>query len=356
LEKKQDYSKIRNLVFKEGNEVVKNEVRDLIEDLDELPYPDKGLFYEVIPYTRKNYRLMAARGCPYSCTYCFNHMYRRIYMNKGKYLRKRSVDNVISELKFMKRKYDFKSITTIDDVFMTDNEWIREFCRKYKEEIDVPLRCIGHVDCINEENTRMLKEAGCDTIQIGVQTTCENTRKNIIYRHETNEVIEKAAGLLKKHRIRFEVDHIFGFPYEGEKEYIEAARFYNRIRPDIINCYWLKCFPKTDIIPHMIRAGKLSDEDVEKIEKGLSPSYILGGSVKNKRELQKFSSLMNMIPVLPKSVIDFIINHKLYYLTNFGTKFMVLSRLAKSMFWRDIRLYEFLHFYGHYVFKSNKQY
>ncbi len=351
LEKNKDYSKIKNLVYRKGEKIMKNKVRDLVKNLDDLPFPDKNLFYNVIPYTKKNYSILTARGCPFSCTYCFNNMYKKIYKNKGKYLRQRSVDNVISELKFAKRKYNYKFVSIIDDVFMTDNKWIEEFCKKYKKEISVPFRCIGHVNCINKNNIRILKWAGCDTIQIGVQTTCENTRKNIIHRYETNEIIKKASTIIKKNKIKLEIDHILGFPYEGEKEQIKAAKFYNEIKPDTINCYWLKCFPKTDIIGHMIKAGNLSQKDVEKIEKGLSPSYILGGSVKNKKDLQKFSSLMNVIPILPKSFVKFIIKNKLYYLINFGTKFMVFSRLIKSLVWRDIRLFEFIYFYKYYIFK-----
>lgn len=354
LEKRKDYSKIKNLVYRKENKIIKNEVRNLIENLDDLPFPKKELFYKVIPYTKKNYTLLTARGCPYFCTYCFNHMYKKIYLNKGTYLRQRSVENVLSELRLAKRKYNYKFVSIIDDVFMVNDKWIENFCKKYKKEINVPFRCIGHVNCINENKIKFLKMAGCDTIQIGVQTTCENTRKNIIHRYETNETIINAVKIIKKYKIKLEMDHIFGFPYEGEKEQINAAKFYNETRPDIINCYWLKCFPKTDIIPHMIKAGNLTEEDVKNMEKGISSSYILGGSVKNKKDLQKFSSLMNMIPILPESIIDLIIRKKLYYLTNFGTKFLVFSRLIKSFIWRDIRLFEFLYFYKHYIFKSIK--
>jgi len=347
-----DYSDIRNLVFKEGDRVIANDVRNLIENLDELPFPDKDLFYNAIPYARSTYSIVTSRGCPYSCTYCFNNVYRRIYKNKGRYIRKRGVDSVIEELKSMRERYSCRFVAIHDEVFMTDDEWIAEFCEKYKETIGIPFRCIGHVNCINENNIRMLRDAGCEIIQIGVQTTCEHTRKNVIHRYETNDVIRRAARTVKEAKIRLEVDHILGFPREGDQEQVEAARFYNEIRPDIINCYWLKCFPKTDIIGPMIDDGRLSEEDIEDIEKGLQKSYILGGSVKDVRSLRKFSSLFSLIPVLPRRVIDTIIRRRLYRMTNFGNAFMAAIRVMKSLFWRDIRLLEFVSFYRRYMVRK----
>ena len=352
LDKNKPFSKINNLVFRKNNLVVINELRNFVSDLDSLPYPDKDLFYRFIPYSKQTYTIMTSRGCPFNCTYCFNHMYKKLYLDKGKYLRKRSVDNVIDELKKAKLKYGFNFVSILDDVFMFDNEWLKDFCRKYKNEINIPFRCIGHVNFINQENTFLLKTAGCKVIQIGVQTTCDYTRKNIINRNEINETIEKASRIIKKNNIKLEVDHILGFPYETGKEQIEAAKFYNQIRPDIINTYWLKCFPKTEIIKYMLEDNKLTECDIRKIERGYGNSYISGGSVKDVKELQKFSSLLNIIPLLPQGAVNFIIKNKLYSMANFGKTFLVLTRLIKSFFWKDIRLFEFLTFYKYYIFKT----
>jgi radical SAM superfamily enzyme YgiQ (UPF0313 family) len=351
LEKNKDFSKIRNLVYRISGKIVKNKIRNLIKDLDKQPFPDKELFYNLIPYSRETYCVMTGRGCPFSCTYCFNNIYKKIYAKKGKYLRKRRVHNVIQELKEAKMKYNYKFVSILDDVFMVDDSWLREFCKKYSHEIKVPFRCIGHVNYINEQNIALLKKAGCEIIQIGVQTTCDYTRKNIIHRHETNTTIEKAARIMKNNKIVFEIDHILGFPCETEADQIEAAKFYNKIRPDMINCYWLKCFPKTEIIEFMLRDNKLTEEDVKKIEAGFGPSYISGGSVKDVKKLKNFISLFNIIPLFPEGLVDKIIKYRLYYLANFGKAFMVASRTLKSLFLRDIRLLEFLSFYKHYALK-----
>ena len=347
-----EFSNVHNLVYKKDGKVIKNEMRNLIANLDEIPLTDKDLFYDAIPFSKNTYTIMTSRGCPFSCTYCFNNYFNKLYKGKGKYLRKRGIDSVMQELKEAKEKYDFKFVSILDDVFMTDDKWIEEFCERYKKEIKIPFRCLGHVNCVNEENIKNLKEAGCEIIQIGIQTTSEETRRKITHRFETNQRIRDASAIIKKNKIKLEVDHILGMPHETEEHQVEAAKFYNEIRPDIINVYWLKCFPKTDIIDYMVEDGRIAKEDVEKINNGISPSYVLGGDVHNAKDLNKYHSLLNMIPVLPKSTIDFIIKHKLYRLTNFGNKFMIMLRAIHSVAFRDIRLLEFVSFYKHYMLKK----
>ena len=77
-------------------------------DLDELPFPDKALFYEKVPYFSSVYTIMASRGCPFSCSYCINNSLRKIYDNPRKYWRKRSIENVIEELRIALEKWDYK--------------------------------------------------------------------------------------------------------------------------------------------------------------------------------------------------------------------------------------------------------
>ena len=94
LENGRNVYSVPNIWFKKNGRIIKNTLRPLIENLDSLPYPDKELFYdygafeELIP-------VLAGRGCPFQCTFCFNHAYQRLYRGKGRYVRMRSVDNLI---------------------------------------------------------------------------------------------------------------------------------------------------------------------------------------------------------------------------------------------------------------------
>lgn len=310
-----DYS-IKNIWFKKNGNIIKNEVRFLIEDLDTLPFLDKEIFYNKYKAFSANYMTMTSRGCPYSCTYCCNDVWHGLYKG-GKYLRRRSVDNVIEELFLMKNKYRIKRINFFDDVFVLDNKWLKEFSAKYREKIDLPFGCMAHCKLFDLEKAKLLKDAGCYAISFGLQTANDENRKNIIKRTDTNNDVRKAASACHVVGLKFLIDHIFGIPYEGDKEYIEAIAFYNEIRPTAINSYQLAYFPKTSIIKTAHEAGMLTDSDIELINDGQAPtSTVVGignkGSLNIDRHREKYNPYLILLPILPKKFIDFVIRKKLY--------------------------------------------
>ena len=113
LEKGKDTTKIQNIWSKKNKKIIKNPLRPLIGNLDELPFPDKELFCERVPFIASKYTTVTSRGCPFKCTFCNNSYMQRLY-HGSKYFRRRSVDNVIEELKLAKSKYNPKQV-----IFMT---------------------------------------------------------------------------------------------------------------------------------------------------------------------------------------------------------------------------------------------
>ncbi|MCK4248297.1 MAG: cobalamin-dependent protein, partial [Candidatus Omnitrophica bacterium] len=113
VEGKQDAG---NIWFKNNNGIVKNEVRPLIKNLDEIPFPDKELFNKYIPHN-KSYSIMTSRDCPFNCHYCCNSILHRLY---GFLNRKRSPQNVLEELKWAKERFNFKQVFFLDDTFSSN--------------------------------------------------------------------------------------------------------------------------------------------------------------------------------------------------------------------------------------------
>ena len=50
MEKGKDITKIKNMWVKKGNQIYKNDMRSLIENLDELPFPDRDIYYKKYSY------------------------------------------------------------------------------------------------------------------------------------------------------------------------------------------------------------------------------------------------------------------------------------------------------------------
>ncbi len=310
-----DYN-IKNIWFKKDGVIIKNDVRPPIDNLDTLPFLDKGIFYSKYKMFSTNYMTMTARGCPYSCTYCCNDVWHNVYKG-NKYLRRRSVDNVIEELLIMKNKYRIKRINFFDDVFVMDTKWLKEFSEKYKDMIGLPFGCMAHCKLINLERAKLLKEAGCYGISFGLQTANEANRKNILKRMEKNDDVRKAASICHTVGLRFLIDHIFGIPYEGDKEYIEAINFYNEIRPTGINTYQLAYFPNTRIIQTSKDAGLLTDNDIDLISEGKAQtSTVVGigneGSLNIDKYREKYNPYFILLPLLPKRFSNMVIRKELY--------------------------------------------
>jgi len=321
IDKKRKNYRIKNLWFKRKGKIIKNEIRSLLEDLDSLPFPDKDLFFSKLPFLKNYYLIMATRGCPYHCTYCANHVKAKIYRGKGKYLRIRSVENVIKELVWAKKKYlKLKMVGLPDDILPLNKEWLRKFIKRYKKEIGLPFVCYSHPRYMDEEIAQLLKEGGCFWLNMGLQTASEKNRIELLKRVETNEEVRQAVECCHKVNLKFSLDHIFGIPFEGEKEYVEGLKFYNELRPDWINVFWLAYFPKTEIIKLGKKAGYIDKKTEQEINEGKISTCCtlkIGTDEKDisrtkQGEFKNFGLLYTLLPLIPKKVMTKIIKKRWY--------------------------------------------
>lgn len=306
---------IKNIWFKDSREIIKNPLRPLNQDLDSFPFPDKSSFYEKLPpfiYPRL-YLIMTSRGCPFSCTYCSNNAFNELYKNEAK-VRRRSVENVIGELKTAKEKFKIKRVSIADDVFTSSKDWLEKFALRYKTEINLPFSCNAHVQMIDEQRVKLLKETGCYRVTIGVQSASERTRLEILKRHEKNSQIIDFAGWCRKYKLPFTADHIFNIPFEGEEEQVEALKLYRRVRPMSIGCFWLAYYPNTEITKIAKEAGLLTDLDLRKIAEGQAPTaYLLGLGLDNPdKKFYNFGFIFSLLPLLPNWAVKRIIKKKMY--------------------------------------------
>jgi radical SAM superfamily enzyme YgiQ (UPF0313 family) len=148
LEAKDNITQIRNLWVKKGDKVFKNELRPL-EDLDKLPFPDRELYFKYNHIRKLGIlRILGGRGCPFSCTYCFNKEMKLIYGAPKNYIRRRNPEKIIEEIEENKGKYKFTSISFTDDVFTFDKKWLESFMDIYKKDIRMPFFCNSRLESL----------------------------------------------------------------------------------------------------------------------------------------------------------------------------------------------------------------
>ncbi len=300
IEAGEDFTGIKNLYVKRDGEIIRNLKRPLVQDLDSLPFFDFGLDEHYIydnttgrlepmtldllersfpmephiegsfndSYTRtKSYKTMTTRGCPHHCTFCAEKALADIYPGE-KYLRRRSVPNVIEELLWVKENLPFvESIFLFDDVFLArPTPEIVEFGKQYKEKIGMPFHIQASPSTVTDERIDALVDAGMVFVEMGIQSTSQNGKE--LYKRKTSErTILKAADVLAKHldRISPPCYHvILDNPWESPEDTAETLRTVTKLpRP-----FWLKraslvCFPGTELYYKAKADGIIKTEEDE---------------------------------------------------------------------------------------------
>jgi len=249
LDLREDITKIKNLIIKKDGKIYSNELRPLIENLSSLGSPDREIYYNKYSYLR-NFTLkgfFTGRGCPYNCTFCFNHSFKKLYTGKGKYVRKRYTWEVINEIKEMKRKYPLKTILFIDDTFIIDKRWVAKFIEMYKREIRLPFICQIRADLADEKIIRILKYGGCKMVFFGLESGNTYLRTSILKKGITNDQIINTARILRKEGIKFRTYNMLGLPGETMVNAWETVHLNQKIRPNFPCCAIMQPHPKTEI-------------------------------------------------------------------------------------------------------------
>lgn len=324
---------IRGIVFKKDDKLVGELIEGPLADLNRLPFPHKTPFFSSSKDSSHEYRIMTSRGCPFSCSYCFNSSSHEL---RGKSIvRQRTADNVIDELEWAKSRYSLKHILFVDDSFATNAKWVFEFCDRYRKEIGLPFACTGNPYHMTRQIAEALHSAGCVNMQIGIQSLSEELCQKVLRRKSNNGRIAQVIKDLKDIGIMVQADHMLGIPGDTLKLQEESILFYNNSRPDLISVFWLTYYPKTSIVEDAKQEGILTESDVDMIEEGkklTERSYLTGGSLKNPDPYYGISLLLNYLPVFPKWLVSFLIHTRLYRMLNFDNYLIstVLPRVVRS--------------------------
>jgi len=269
MDSRRENKNIENIWFKEKNKIIKNPLRPLIDDLSLLPFPDKDLFFKYGAFT-KRYYIMTSRGCPFNCFYCHNHQIKELYKFSKNFIRFRTVDNVIDELKWALKKYRMKTIYFYDDIFGQNIIWLREFVEKYKKEINLPYKCLIRPQKLSIEKIRLLQKSKCREIDIGLESGNERIRNKIMNRQIQEKDMMNSFSVLKKSGIKFSTLNIIGSPTETLEELMDTFNLNYRLQPKGALFHILYPFPKTQIYNICIEQGELDEKRIEMINKGIS--------------------------------------------------------------------------------------
>jgi radical SAM superfamily enzyme YgiQ (UPF0313 family) len=261
-----DISHIANLIVKKGNKVIKNGLAPYY-DWCPLIFQDWDLFdprHLLKPFMGKMYRtgfFELSRGCPYQCSYCNNKLNQKIFKSLGNYTRQKPLGSAFWELQDLKEKYNLELIFFNDENFLTmKKERLEIFCDEYKKRIGLPFFIMTRADSLREEDTlKLLKDAGCVTIGIGVECGNEKFRFSVLNKKIPNTVYKLAFENCRKYGIRTTANIIIGSPFETLENMYESVAFCKELKADSVSLAIFAPYYGTELRDVCIKNGYMED-------------------------------------------------------------------------------------------------
>ncbi|CAB1055666.1 hypothetical protein D1BOALGB6SA_399 [Olavius sp. associated proteobacterium Delta 1] len=265
----EEVSEVRNLGFMQDGKVRLNPLRPL-PDLLNLPFKDYEIFnfQDIIDAKNGWVGLMASRGCPFSCTYCFNHQlvsqYRKdlhCSFNGLNYIRHFAVEQLMREIEYLQGNYQNISMFILDDdLFTFYRPYVEQFCEAYRKISSLPFVVNAHVGFFDENRARCLADAGCKIVKFGVESGSQRIRSQILQRRMTNEKIIRAVKTAHQHGLHTSVFLMIGLPDETHGDLMATIKLMARARPGRYRWSFFFPFPGTKAY-ELSREGDYIDFD-----------------------------------------------------------------------------------------------
>ena len=226
-----------------------------LPDFRVLPAKDYDIFdfQKIIDAKNGWVGLMASRGCPFSCSYCFNHQMVANYkkdlncsFNKLNYIRHLDIEKLMNEIRYLLSSYKNISMFIFDDdLFTFYKKYVKKFCAAYKKVCSIPFVVNAHVGFFDEERAKVLSEANCKIVKFGVESGSERIRKQILQRHMKNEKIVKAIKTAHRFGLHSSVFLIIGLPDETFEDVMDTIKLMAKARPGRYRWSFFFPFPNT---------------------------------------------------------------------------------------------------------------
>jgi anaerobic magnesium-protoporphyrin IX monomethyl ester cyclase len=307
----QNLEKINGIAFRKNREIILNPPRKLIENLDELPFPERNPVYyrnysrqfiyeafylrlkkllsnennirissklSALPlidkiyygiHNKKNRKklpsgdMVTSRGCPNHCTFCAIH---NIWGHKW---RMRSAHNVLEEIDLLVRKFGVKHINFQDDNFNVSKERTIEICKgivKNKYNITLLAPAGAFVPTLDEEVLTWLKKAGLNQLRMSIESGNQDILYNVIKKNIDLKTVKIVVDICKKLKISTEGAFIFGIPGETIETMKDSLKFAQETGFDRVVKFIFQPFPNTELYDICVQKGYLTkDYDPRKL-------------------------------------------------------------------------------------------
>ncbi len=224
---------------------IKGSVRPAIRapvSVDILPFMARDLLDE----TEGVIHISAMRGCPFPCTFCAGGAMGRLYGGR-EYIRRRSINNVIGELRHIRENVPMHYVIFLDDTFTANKSWLEEFCTAYSREIGTGFSINAREDTVSPDMITMLAQAGCKHIIYGVESGSRRVREEILKRPGDNRQLVDAFKWTKAAGIMATANYMIGIPGETHADIRETLALHEELAPDDFGYFVFYPYPGTHL-------------------------------------------------------------------------------------------------------------
>jgi len=309
VKKKGVFRGVNGIWYKEGKDIIANEARPFIDDLDKLPFPDHELvdldsyfkhWFQLDSVARnlKGINLISSRGCPYQCSFCQPTLNRLF----GTRIRKRSPENIVEELEFWKEKRHIDAFMFQDDTLICDKPWVSSICDAILEKkLNLKWGCNVRANLVDYKIFSKMKKAGLRKVFMGIESGSQRVLDDVYQKGITIRQVKDAVTILKSLNLKVQGYFMLGAPTETIEEAKKTIRFARQLDIDEAT------FSITTPLPHTHLYEKtkhLISEDVADFDYYKTPVY-KGEAVIDKVKLQKLKrkALLSFY-LAPKRVIS----------------------------------------------------
>ncbi len=239
-----DFERIKGIVYKQGDSLVRTSPRLPIASLDTLVHPSKYFSY---------HHVSMSRGCPGKCTFCGSPR----FWPTGE-VRFHSPQWFADEIQALVHR-GVHHFYVCDDTFTMDKPRVMEFCRLITDrKLDITWNAISRVDAVDPDILFSMRKAGCIQLSFGVESGSEKIRR-ILGKPISREKIISAFSLTASYGILPRAYFIYGSPGETDITIQESCDLLDEIKPLAAIFYILVIFPGTHLYQSAVQKGLVTD-------------------------------------------------------------------------------------------------
>jgi len=254
---KEKLEKIKGIVFHKDGKKIITEERELIGNLDSLPYPDRELLKgKWVNDIGKNGTVSTSRGCPFHCSFCSTRVFWRKY-------RGFSAEYVANEIEYLHKNYRTKHVTIQDDLFLVEKERLGKIVSLLEEKgltNKISFECTARANLITDETSNLMKRMNVKIIHLGIESYSDKILEEYNKKGINKKVIDNALMYCKQYDLRVCASFIIGAPQETQKDVLETYVF---LRDNMDKMMWvnmgeLMALPGTKYWKMLEEKGKVS--------------------------------------------------------------------------------------------------